>query len=138
MVKIKRQIISATNYKNGTNNPAKYITLHMTGNTSPGADAQAHANLQSNGNTRDASWHWQVDDKEAIQSFNHYMKLWHASDGQGSGNNESIGIEGCVSLTRLNALYISSSVISCMYVFSWLIWSKLILKSFGRFFNVSN
>ena len=96
MVKIKRQIISSTNYKNGTDNPAKFITLHMTGNTSPGADAQAHANLQSNGNSRNASWHWQVDDKVAIQSFNHYMKLWHASDGQGSGNNESIGIEGCV------------------------------------------
>ena len=96
VVKIKRQIISNTNYKNGTRNPKKFITLHMTGNRSRGANAQAHANLQSNGNSRNASWHWQVDDIQAIQSFNHNMQLWHASDGQGSGNNESIGIEGCV------------------------------------------
>lgn len=96
LVNIKRQIIRNTNYKNGTRNPKKFITLHMTGNRSRGANAQAHANLQSNGNSRGASWHWQVDDKQAIQSFNHNMQLWHASDGQGSGNNESIGIEGCV------------------------------------------
>lgn len=96
MVKIKKQLINSTRFHNGKNNPRKFITLHMTGNRSAGADAQAHANLQSNGNTRDASWHWQVDDKQAIQSFDHKYKLWHASDGQGSGNNESIGIEGCV------------------------------------------
>ena len=69
MVKIKKQLISSTRFHNGKNNPRKFITLHMTGNRSVGADAQAHANLQSNGNTRDASWHWQVDDKQAIQSF---------------------------------------------------------------------
>ena len=96
MVKIKKQLIHNSNYHNGKNNPRKFITLHMTGNKSVGADAQAHANLQSNGNSRNASWHWQVDDKQAIQSFEHKYKLWHASDGQGSGNNESIGIEGCV------------------------------------------
>lgn len=96
MVRIKKQLINNSNYHNGKNNPGKFITLHMTGNRVVGADAQAHANLQSNGNSRNASWHWQVDDKQAIQSFDHKYKLWHASDGQGSGNNESIGIEGCV------------------------------------------
>lgn len=97
MVRIKRQLISNTSNKSGTNNPAKFITWHTTGNTSRGANAQAHANLQSNGNARSAAWHWQVDDYQAIQSFDHKFQLWHAGDGgRGSGTLDSIAIEGCV------------------------------------------
>jgi len=59
-----------------------------------GANAQTHANLQSRGFS--ASWHWQVDDKEAIQSFDHTWRLFHAGDGRGKGNMESIGIESCI------------------------------------------
>lgn len=98
MVSIKKQLISNTPFKNGVNNPVKFITIHQTGNTSRGANAQAHANLQSRGNSRNASWHYQVDDKEAIQSFSHKFQLWHSGDGQGSGNNESIAIEMCVNV----------------------------------------
>ena len=97
MVKIKRQLISNTSNKSGTRNTRKFITIHLTGNTSRGANAQAHANLQSNGNSRSANWHWQVDDTQAIQSFDHKFQLWHAGDGgYGSGTLESIAIEGCV------------------------------------------
>ena len=95
-MKIKKQLIKDTPYKNGKSNGKKYITIHMTDNWREGANAQAHANLQSNGNTRNAAWHWQVDDKQAIQSFDHKFQLWHAGDGGGSGNNHSIAIEGCV------------------------------------------
>lgn len=95
MVKIKQQLIHSTNSCNGTNNPCKYITVHQTGNTSRGANAQAHANLQSR-RTLQETWHWTVDDTQAIQSYPHYFQLWHAGDGGGSGNNESIGIEWCV------------------------------------------
>ena len=91
---IKKQLVGTV--KNGYSgvNGRKYITIHETANTDKGADAQTHANLQSNGFT--ASWHWQVDDKEAIQSFAHTAQLWHAGDGKGNGNLNSIGIEICV------------------------------------------
>ena len=78
-------------------NPRKYITVHQTGNTNRGANADMHARLQYNGNSRSASWHEQVDDKECVQSFAHTAKCWHGGDGRtGAGNNESIAIEICV------------------------------------------
>ena len=78
-------------------NPRNYITVHQTGNTNRGANADMHARLQYNGNSRTASWHEQVDDKECVQSFAHTAKCWHGGDGRtGKGNNESIAIEICV------------------------------------------
>ena len=96
MVKIKKQLVSSRkNTYDGTNG-RKYITIHETDNTNKGANAQAHANLQSRGNSRSASWHWTVDDKEAIQSFPHTVRCWAAGDGKGDGNYNSINIEICV------------------------------------------
>ncbi|MGX4667803.1 N-acetylmuramoyl-L-alanine amidase [Cerasibacillus sp. JNUCC 74] len=98
-LRIKRQLAPqrAINTRtSGTGNPKRYVTIHQTGNTSPGADAQAHANIQSRVNPRQASWHWQVDDKIAIQSFDDSIKCWHAGDGNGPGNTQSIGIEICI------------------------------------------
>lgn len=77
-------------------NTRKYITVHETGNTGSGANAQAHANLQSRGNSRNASWHWQVDDKQAVQSYEHTARCKHAGDNTGSGNYASIAVEICV------------------------------------------
>src|SRR5680860_335906 len=74
-------------------NPDNYITVHQTGNTRPGADAEAHADLQYFGNVRIASWHLSVDDKEAWQSYLDSRQCWHAGDGLGKGNTQSIGIE---------------------------------------------
>lgn len=94
-MKIRKQLTS-TKHSYGRKNKKLFITVHQTGNTSKGANAAAHANLQSNGNVRGASWHWQVDDKEAVQSFTHDWQLWHAGDGRGNGNLTSIAIEMCV------------------------------------------
>ena len=78
-------------------NPRNYITVHQTGNTNRGANADMHARLQYNGNSRAASWHEQVDDKECVQSFAHTAKCWHGGDGRtGAGSNKSIAIEICV------------------------------------------
>jgi len=100
MVTMKQQLVSDAVIRTktyGGGNKRTYITIHETANTSKGANAQAHANLQSNGNARDASWHWQVDDKQAIQSFNHNISCWHGGDGRlGVGNRHSIAIEICV------------------------------------------
>ncbi|GGP16460.1 peptidoglycan recognition protein family protein [Oceanobacillus neutriphilus] len=99
MVKVKRQIVPANIAKNVTyadKNPVNYITVHQTGNPGKGANAKAHAKLQSNGNSRAASWHYTVDDKEAYQSFEDTAQCWHCSDGQGPGNTQSIGVEICI------------------------------------------
>ena len=79
----------------GYGNKKKTLTIHQTGNTNKGANADMHARLQKN-NPREASWHWQVDDKEAVQSFEHSVSCYHASDGSGEGNMNSIAIEGCI------------------------------------------
>lgn len=93
---IKKQLSPTRPMVNGYGygNKKKFLTIHQTGNTNKGANAQMHANLQSG--VYGASWHWQVDDKEAIQSFDHTYRCWHASDGRGDGNSNSIGIEGCI------------------------------------------
>jgi N-acetylmuramoyl-L-alanine amidase CwlA len=85
----------ATRRYAGTNKRL-YITIHETANPNDGADAQAHANLQSRGNVRTASWHEQVDDHEAIQSYLDTDRCFHAGDGKGNGNLNSYAIEICV------------------------------------------
>lgn len=98
-MKIKQQLVPnkyATKVISGTGNKKRWITIHDTGNTARGANAHAHANLQSRGNLRAASWHYQVDDKEAIQSFVDSAQCWHCGDGRGNGNMNSIGIEICI------------------------------------------
>lgn len=76
----------------GLGNACTHIAIHETANTGYKANAQAHSNLQNRGNTREASWHYQVDDKEAIQSYYDGIKCWHV----GKGNSKAIAIEICV------------------------------------------
>ena len=71
------------------------ITVHETANTNVRANARAHALLQQNGNPRQASWHFTVDDeKEVYQSIPVNEVSYHA--GTRSGNHTSISIEICV------------------------------------------
>src|SRR5699024_1709879 len=78
----------------GSGNPMNFITVHQTANTSRGANAQAHANFINNGSA--ATWHYTVDDTHAIQHFYETTRCYHAGDGRGKGNYQSIGIEMCV------------------------------------------
>lgn len=94
MVAIKKQLVSSRASTYGGTNKKLFITIHETDNYDAGADAQAHADLQSRGFS--SSWHWSVDDKIAIQSFSHNVQCWHAGDARGNGNLNSIGIEICV------------------------------------------
>lgn len=75
-------------------NARTHITVHETANTRRGANAAAHARLQANGNSRDASWHWTVDDHEAVRSYPHTAICWHAGNRKGSA--VSIAVEICV------------------------------------------
>lgn len=92
-MKIKEMLSKNTNYYSGVN-PCNFITIHETGNTSATANALSHANFMNNGST--ATYHYVVDDKEVIQLFKDTVKCWHAGDGLGRGNTESIGIEMCI------------------------------------------
>lgn len=92
MVKIRRHMAPLTR-TSGRGNPCTYITIHETANRGRGAGAASHARLQAGTNSRQASWHYQVDDKEIVQSFDDNVKCWHAG---AKANNESIAIEICV------------------------------------------
>ncbi|WP_112181367.1 peptidoglycan recognition protein family protein [Paraliobacillus zengyii] len=99
MVNIIKQLVpsSIVNKRSyGYGNPVNYITVHQTGNANKGADAEAHANIQSKLNPREASWHYSVDDKESYQSFEDEVKCWAATDGQGPGNTQSVHVEICI------------------------------------------
>lgn len=75
----------------------EYITIHETDNEAKGATDEAHARLQLSGNSRQASWHIQVDDDSAIQSLPFNEAAIAAGDGvNGPGNRRSIHIEICV------------------------------------------
>lgn len=93
MVTTRTQPAPYKNTSPGTNT-AEYLTVHETANTNKGANAAAHANLQTNGNVRSASWHETVDDKEAVISFPANVICWHA--GTSAGNRRSYGLEICV------------------------------------------
>ena len=97
MVQIRQHLVSAAvaiKVTGGRKNTRKKVCIHETDNTRKGSGADNHAQLQANGNSRQASWHWSVDDKEAIQSFTHDYQCWAA--GSTKGNNEAIHIEMCV------------------------------------------
>ncbi|MEY9980061.1 N-acetylmuramoyl-L-alanine amidase [Lysinibacillus sp. RC79] len=97
MVVIRQKLVPdslAAKITYGKINKRKYIVIHETDNLKTGADADAHARLQYSGNSRAASWNWQVDDKEAVQSFGHMWACWAA--GSDKGNKEGIQVEICV------------------------------------------
>lgn len=97
MVTIRKKLVSeaqAAKVTNGKGNTKRKVVVHGTDNYRTGADADAHARLQANGNSRSASWHWTVDEIEAVQSFEHNWKCWAA--GTAKGNTEGIHVEMCV------------------------------------------
>src|SRR5690625_7556286 len=93
-LKIKKQLVSNLRYTYGHGNKKRYITIHETANTSRGANAQAHPHLPSRGFA--SSFHWQVDDKQANQSFPPSVRCWHAGDGRLGGNPRSIAFNRSV------------------------------------------
>ncbi len=73
----------------------KYITVHNTANSASARNEVAYMH----GNYNYVSYHFAVDDKEIIQALPLNRNAWHAGDGQGAGNRQSIGIEICYSTT---------------------------------------
>lgn len=82
-------------YKTGPAMPrVKYITIHNTWNFGSAADEREYLN-----NRRDnayVSYHFAVDETEAVRIMPLDIVGWHAGDsGRGPGNTTSVGIEIC-------------------------------------------
>lgn len=83
----------------------EFVTIHNTANN---ASALAEISFMI-GNWEEVSYHWAVDDVQAIQAIEHNRNGWHAGDSaNGTGNRKSIGIEICHSLTPGNPKYAKS------------------------------
>jgi len=70
------------------------IVIHNTAN-----DACAENEIKyMQSNTAQTSFHYAVDDKEAVQGVDLWRNAWHAGDGgNGKGNRQGIAIEICYS-----------------------------------------
>lgn len=78
----------------GTKGKKDSVTVHNTAN--PTSKAQGERNWLTNpANTRTASWHYVVDDTEAILAIPEDEVAWHA--GNATGNRTSVGVEVCES-----------------------------------------
>ncbi len=94
-ITVKMIPASNTYTRPGTIMKPTYVTIHNTGSNGYGANALAHANLQYNGNSTQASWHFQVDNTSIYQSIPMNEKAYHAGDGMAQGNSSTIAIEIC-------------------------------------------
>ena len=82
---------------------AEYITIHNTANS---ASAAAERNyLNSRQDNQYISFHFAVDETEAVQIMPLDVHGWHAGDGHGDGNMKSIGIEICRSTIYSSDIY---------------------------------
>lgn len=71
----------------------QYITVHNTAN-----DASAMAEVSYMiGNNNQTSFHAAVDNERVVTAIPFNRNAWHAGDGRGKGNMQSIGIEICYS-----------------------------------------
>ena len=98
MKEIKTKLIqNNTAARSGYVLKPKYITIHNTGNTKVGANAERHViYMQGSGKNSTASYHYVVDDKEIYRLLPDSEVAWHAGDGEdGIGNRQSLAIEIC-------------------------------------------
>ena len=72
----------------------EYVVIHNTAN-----DASAENEIKyMQSNDAQTSFHFAVDDKEAVQGVETWRNAWHAGDGgNGPGNQKGIAIEICYS-----------------------------------------
>ena len=95
MVKIIQKLVSSSKYsiKCPYEMNAEYITVHNTAND---ASAENEVTYMIN-NNNETSYHFAVDDIQAVQGLPLDRNGWHAGDGNGNGNRKSIGVEICYS-----------------------------------------
>ena len=69
------------------------VVIHNTDNDASAENEVAYMIRNSN----QTSFHWAVDDVEAVQGILETRNSWNAGDGNGKGNREGIAIEICYS-----------------------------------------
>lgn len=72
---------------------ATRIVVHETAND---ASAENEINYMRS-NDKESSFHFAVDDDQAVQGIPLDRNAWHAGDGNGKGNREGIAVEICYS-----------------------------------------
>lgn len=90
-MKTVKLLIPSSKYNLKQTYPMKPIgvTVHNTWNT---ATALAEASYMA-GNKLQTSFHWVVDENQAVQCATMTRNCWHAGDGNGNGNRRTIGVE---------------------------------------------
>lgn len=97
MVKIIQRLVPQSKYSIKCPNivTMKGITVHNTANDASALNEIAYMT----NNNYEISYHYAVDDIQAVQGLPLNRNGWHASDGTGPGNMSTIAIEICYSLS---------------------------------------
>ena len=95
-VTIRQNLVSSSKYSikaPNTMNPT-FITVHNTANDASANNEIAYMIRNNN----QVSFHFAVDDKEAVQGLPLNRNGWHSGDGaNGTGNRQSVAVEICYS-----------------------------------------
>lgn len=105
-------LTAPSNRRPGIKMEPEYITIHSTGNMTSNAFGERNWLLNAKENTRTASWHICVDEKQAIEAIPLDEVAWHAGDGRGPGNMKSISIEICESGDRGKTLQNAAELVA--------------------------
>lgn len=93
------EVVQLKKHISERNQNIKYIVIHDTGNSTPGAGANAHKKYFLT-TERKASADFLVEEDTVIKLNNYYKYFtWHCGDGKGKygiTNSNSIGIEMCI------------------------------------------
>jgi N-acetylmuramoyl-L-alanine amidase CwlA len=99
MVKVRKNLMSSSLYswKSPYSMTPTRIVVHNTANDAS-ADAEIrYMNKSQAEGGRQTSFHYAVDNVEAVQGLPENRNGWHSGDGNGKGNRQGIGIEICYS-----------------------------------------
>lgn len=134
-------IPKSANRRPGRTMKPQFLTIHSTGNPSSTAKNE-RGWLTNPSNTRTASWHIVVDEREAIEAIPLTEVAYHA--GTAAGNSTSIGLEICESGNREKTLAHAAEVAaSILKKYGWGVdrlrrhydWSK---KNCPRILSANN
>lgn len=99
MVKVRQNLIPESLYSWKSPygmNPTRIVVHNTANDASADSEIKYMHKTQAQGG-RQVSYHYAVDDVEAVQGLPESRNGWHAGDGNGKGNREGIGIEICYS-----------------------------------------
>lgn len=100
MVKVRQNLMNPSlyNWKSPYSMTPTRIVVHNTANDASADQEIRYMNKSQAEGGRQVSYHYAVDDIEAVQGLPENRNGWHAGDGgNGKGNREGIAIEICYS-----------------------------------------